>query len=163
MRTRFATLLLAVASPILPMTASAYPPPSFIAKSRVPDVAFEAVVSTFGERWIVTADLLSEASVEINWALQHSGHLKGTFLIDDQQVATAAAAAQFASLPESIYPERGVTLDSPHLRISLSVNCARHTVQIDDPSGVEDRKKVERFMAVWNAIFQQLPVHPTWR
>jgi len=166
MRARHRTTALAVALATFPIASTGYPPPSCTAKSAVPDIAFEAEVTTagpYGEHWTVTLEYGEEASVAIHWTFHTPGHLTGTFLIEPQEVAKAADAAQFASLPQWIDNDRPAPLHQPDLRLDLQVNCRRHEVHLYDPARVENRGQVERFMAVWNAIFRQLPVQPKWK
>ena len=130
---------------------------------------FEARAITagpYGEMWTVKLDHHSSMTVEANWMLNPMGSLKGSFLLDPSDIAkinVAADAAKFFSLPKKISPSNGIPIHAPDLQIRFTSKGKTHLVNLYAPAEVADQAKVARFMSVWSAIHDKLPVRPSWK
>ena len=135
------------------------------AQSKPPlfDISVEAVVITagpYGEFWDLKIDQQANARFEVWWRNWPPGNMEGSFLLntdDVEKIAVVAEKADFFALPAKMHPRGVMSLHAPDFRLQMMVRGRSHKVELYQPNQVEDRAQVDRFMTVWNAVFDLLP------
>lgn len=90
------------------------------------------------------------------------GTIGGDFFLDPEdllQLFTEAQARQFNELPKKIQPAL-LPVHAPTYVIDIRVDGTRHKVQVYHPAGLGQSSELDRFSAVWDAIWKQFPLKP---
>jgi len=132
--------------------------------SKSPAITFEATASTGGvtKSWNFVLRTGHSASFEMRSV--GGSDLKGKVDLNDVDLArieTAAKSAQFSSLPRFIAPTGGLPIHAPSFTLRLGRDGKEYSVELYAPAEVKDRSQVNRFMTVWNAIFDLSALRPT--
>lgn len=132
----------------------------------------EAAVSTagpYGQFWQIDlseyrdgsgAELRFESSLGMG-----GGEIQGRVLLSRERLAAIKdllASTSFSQLPSSITAE-AVPFHRPDFRITSCSGSNCHTVNLYDPATVGESTEGRRFLSVWAAIVEPLPLKPAWQ
>lgn len=138
------------------------------AEEPKPDaLVVEAWISTagpYGEGWDLKLVPSGAVALRVFYSLQPSGSLMGEFTLSEEQVTgirRVIEAERFFDLPPQISAPM-VTLHQPDLRLEVWLGSKHHKVALYDPSQLKGDARVRRFMAVWNKLYEGLPIRPSW-
>jgi hypothetical protein len=76
-------------------------------------------------------------------------------------VRAALDEQQFFGLPAEIVPKSAV-LHMPDFSLNVGRDGRRHKVRLYDPEQMKSDPRAKRFLVVWDALFDGLPVKPSW-
>jgi len=132
----------------------------------------EAVVSTagpYGQFWQINLDEYRDGSgAELRFESSLGmgrGEVHGHVLLNKKQVSAVKdllVNTNFNHLPSSITEEM-VQFHRPDFRISACSGSSCHTVNLYDPAAVGNSADGRRFLSVWTALVEPLPLKPTWQ
>jgi hypothetical protein len=127
----------------------------------------EAYVSTagpYGQLWTLKLTPAGEAELHVLYAFNPSGSLTGTFSLSEERVSAIRRALEkydFMLLPERMSPAL-IAFHMPDLRLAVWNSDKHREVRLYDPKQMAGDPQAKRFLAVWTAVFDGLPVKPTW-
>jgi len=127
----------------------------------------EAWISTagpYGESWDLRLTPSGEMSLRVNYMITPSGNLMARFSLSADQVAgirQVIVSERFFDMPAKVFPAT-LPLHRPALRLDVWLDEKRHSVQLYDPDQLKADPNVRRFLAVWNRLFERLPIRPSW-
>jgi hypothetical protein len=148
-------LLLALAQEATPVPAA------------TPDLLVEAWISTagpYGEMWTLHLTPSGDARLRAYYSLDPSGSLMAEFDVGKEhldRVQASASEQRFFDLPPELSPPTS-PLHRPDLRLEITLGPRKHKVRVYDPDQMKSDVRVKRFMAVWTAVYGNLPVKPSW-
>lgn len=93
------------------------------------------------------------------------GEIGGHVVLNRERLSVVRdvlARTDFDQLPRSISDEI-VPFHRPDLRITACSGAICHTVNLYDPSALGGSAEGQRFLSVWAAIVEPLPLKPTWQ
>jgi hypothetical protein len=135
--------------------------------TAAPDLLAEAWLSTagpYGEGWELRLMPHGDVSLRVFYSLRPSGSLMADFDIDEDHMARIRAAIDaqaFFDLPAEISPKLSA-LHMPDFRLEITLGNRKSKVQLYDPADLKDDSRAKRFLAVWAAIYDGLPLKPKW-
>jgi len=158
-----------VASATMVSLATAQPPHSSPPEeaTAAPPLFVRASVSTagaYGQNWHLTLSPNREVFLQVFYGSNPSGNLMAHFTLSERQVGAirkACEAQRFFELPADLAPQR-IPLHRPHLQIEIHLGVRHHKVSLSDPSALRAHSAADRFLAVWKAVFETLPLRPSW-
>jgi len=127
----------------------------------------EAWISTagpYGESWDLRLTPSGEMSLRVNYMIAPSGNLMARFSLSADHVAAirqVILAERFFDMPAKVFPAT-LPLHRPALRLDIWLDEKRHSVQLYDPDQLKADPNVRRFLAIWNRLFDRLPIRPSW-
>jgi len=127
----------------------------------------KASVSTagpYGESWYLTLTPEGQVSLQVFYSSRPSGNLLAHFNLGEERVLAVKEAlgeAEFFDLPEKLEPSP-VAMHRPHLTIEVYLGARHHTSTLYDPEALVSEATTERFLAVWQRLFETLPFQPSW-
>lgn len=118
------------------------------------------------ESWALTVMPTGRVSLEISYfdSLHAWGNLLGSFMLDPtdlEKIRLVVEGQRFMDLPEKILPSV-LYEHPPQLRLEVSMDGKTHRVDVRDPEEIGTSPELERFLAVWNTVFERIPTKPTW-
>lgn len=131
--------------------------------------AFVSTAGPYGHSWRIDikeysdgsgAELRFEASLDMG-----RSEIQGQVLLNRELLSAfkdLLANANFNQLPDSI-SDKIVPFHRPDFRITACSGSICHTVKLYDPSVVGSSADGQRFLSVWAAIVEPLPLKPTWQ
>jgi hypothetical protein len=137
------------------------------AKVEAPTLTVQASGLTrgpYGERWEFNIAADGAVDLKVGYMLSGAGSLQGQFGPAKHRVEAVRAAVlkeRFMDLPSDLSPEM-VALHMPDLRLSISFGEQTHKVRIYSPDQMGKDPRARRFLAVWRAVFQHVPIRPSW-
>lgn len=127
-----------------------------------PEVEIEASLIAHGsEDWSVHITRTGIAYFRHSYK-KSFGTLRGDFFLDADillQLLTEAQIHQFNDLPRKIQPAL-IPIHAPMYAIDIRVDGNRHKVQVYHPAGFGQSSELDRFSAVWDAIWKEFPLKP---
>jgi hypothetical protein len=93
------------------------------------------------------------------------GTVIGEFSMQADYVARvhrAIETEQFFELPAYMDSGSGY-LHQPHLTLKIDRGTRTHTVRVHDPARLKNDARARRFLRVWAALYERLPMRPSWR
>jgi hypothetical protein len=93
-----------------------------------------------------------------------TGSLLATFSLSAEHLADIREAVEterFFELPASIAP-KSLPMHRPTLRLDIWLEGKQHTVEVNDPAQVDGDANTGHFFAVWNKLYENLPIKPSW-
>ncbi len=132
-----------------------------------PPLFLQASVSTagpYGEGWYLTLAPSGEVSLQVFYSKSPSGSLLARFSLSEQQtlaIRKACDSQDFFGLPSDLAPPQGA-FHRPHLQLDIHFGGRHHKVSLYDPAGLKGQAGTGRFLAVWNSVFEALPLRPSW-
>jgi hypothetical protein len=131
-----------------------------------PPLFLQASISTagpYGEGWYLTLAPSGEVSLQVFYNKSPSGSLLARFALSEQQALTIRKAcdsqAFFALQSDLAPPQRA--FHRPHLQLDIHLGGRHHKVSLYDPAALKGQA-TGQFLAVWNSVFEHLPVKPSW-
>ena len=92
-----------------------------------------------------------------------SGNLMARFSLSADQVAgirSVIESERFFDMPAKIFPAT-LPLHRPALRLDVWLDGKHHSVALYDPAQLKADPNVRRFLAVWERLFESLPIRPS--
>jgi hypothetical protein len=138
------------------------------AEEKPAALVVEAWISTagpYGESWDLRLGPSGEVSLRVNYMVTPSGTVMARFSLSPDHIALIRAAVEserFFDLPGNISPASR-PLHQPALRLDVWLDQKHHTVQAYDPEQLRADPNLRRFLAVWQRLFEPLPIRPSWR
>ena len=118
----------------------------------------------YGESWTLIVPAGGDVSLEILYHLSPMGKMSGEFCVTAERllpIKEAIESERFMELPSRFQPE--VTyFHKPTLRVRVTLGERQHEVELYDPDALADDPRARRFRAVWDEIFELVPLQPTW-
>lgn len=114
--------------------------------------------------WYLTLAPSSEVSLQVFYNQSPSGNLLGRFSLSEQQslaIRKACDAQDFFGLPADLTPPQQA-FHRPHLQLTIHLGGRHHKVSLYDPAELKGQAATIRFLAVWAAVFEGLPLRPSW-
>jgi hypothetical protein len=139
------------------------------AKDNLRIEAYLAAAGTYVQIWKISLkeyDDGSGATIRFKASLgMGKGRIQGDDLIHRARLSVIKdllTKTNFNQLPPTISAEM-VALHRPDYRITACAGTRCHTVNLYDPSDVGSSPEGQRFLEVWNAIVEPLPLKPEWK
>jgi len=132
-----------------------------------PPLFLQASISTagpYGESWYLTLAPSGEVSLQVFYSKSPSGSLLARFSLSEEQALTIRKACEsqtFFALPSDLTPPQRA-FHRPHLQLDIHLAGRHHKVSLYDPAALKGQAATSRFLAVWNSVFEQLPLRPSW-
>jgi hypothetical protein len=129
------------------------------------DLVIQASLSTagpYGDDWQLTLAPDRTVFVEVYYGGAASGSVTGSFFLSAEavsEIANAVETQDFFNLPDEI-SRQWVVLHNPDFFISVSKGGRSHKVNLYNPEELGPMPEVQRFLAVWDALFRHLPLRP---
>jgi hypothetical protein len=145
------------------LTVGSEPAPT----SATPDLWAEAWLSTagpYGQGWSLRLAPSGNVSLRVFYMGTPAGSLLADFDPGDGYEARVRAVLndqQFFVLPAEITPKAAM-LHMPDFSLNIGLGSRRHKVRLYDPEQMKSDPRAKRFLAVWTALFDGLPVKPSW-
>ncbi len=127
----------------------------------------KASISTagpYGESWYLTLAPDREANLQVFYSTSPSGTLLARFSLSGEQVLAVRetlVSEDFFALPPELAPSE-VLMHRPRLVVDVYLGARHHTVSLYDPEKLKSLPTTSRFLAVWQRIFEALPLRPSW-
>lgn len=156
--------LLALTSLVLLTSCVTHGPAPAVDKLRI-----EAWASTNGEFWKVRiAEFRDGSGAEVQYESFLGfgrGELSGSLAIHQERVSAIKAllaSEEFFDLPLSISkPASGFHRPDFFLNACLGKQCRK--VNLYDPSAMGNAPEAQRFLSLWDAVVEPLPLKPAWK
>jgi hypothetical protein len=126
--------------------------------------AFLSTAGAYGENWHLTLAPNGEVFLQVFYGSSPSGNVMAHFTFSETRVGAikkACEAQQFFELPTDLAPLQR-PLHKPSLQIEIHLGGRHHKVSLYDPSALRAHAAANRFLAVWNTVFETLPLRPSW-
>ncbi|WP_263773036.1 hypothetical protein [Propionivibrio soli] len=127
-----------------------------------PEMEIEASLLTHGyQDWSVHITRTGRAYFHYS-NMNPFGLISGEFFLDPDilmSLAKEAQAYQFNELPKEIKPAL-LPVHAPTYSIEIRLDATRHSVQVFHPAGLDQSAELDRFSAVWDAVWKQFPLKP---
>jgi len=94
-----------------------------------------------------------------------SGTVMGEFSMQADyvdRVHKAIETERFFDLPASLDSGSGY-FHQPDLFLRIDRGGRTHTVRVHDPARLKNDARAQRFLRVWAALYERLPMRPSWR
>ena len=141
--------------------------PQVSTTGKTPDLWVEAWLSTagpYGEGWTLRLAPNGNVFLRVLYMGNPSGNLLADLDVGDEYERHLRAAIEthrFFDLPTDISPKSAV-LHLPDFTMDVALGGKRHKVRLYDPKQLEADSRTKRFLAVWEALFEGLPMKPSW-
>ena len=133
-------------------------PSAFLVKASI------STAGPYGESWYLTLAPDGEANLQIFYSTTPSGTLLARFRLSGEDVLAVRETLEsedFFALPPELAPSE-VHMHRPRLVVEVYLGGRHHTVSLYDPEKLESLPTTRRFLAVWQRIFEALPLRPSW-
>ena len=133
-------------------------PSAFLVKASI------STAGPYGESWYLTLAPDGEANLQIFYSTSPSGTLLARFRLSGEDVLAVRETLEsedFFALPPELAPSE-VHMHRPRLVVEVYLGGRHHTVSLYDPEKLESLPTTHRFLAVWQRIFEALPLKPSW-
>ncbi len=134
---------------------------------QAPVVIVTALMTTagpYGESWVFTMTPEGRASLKVVYMGNPRGSLMAQFDLREtaiEAIRKAITSERFFEIPAKLTPEV-FGFHKPALQLDVRVGGVYHNVNVYDPAQLGKDAAVERFRKVWNAVFAELPLRPSW-
>jgi hypothetical protein len=126
--------------------------------------AFASTGGAYGENWHLTLAPNGEVFLQVSYATSPSGEVMAHFTFSERSIGAireVCKTQQFFDLPTDIAPLERMG-HKPSLQIEIHLAGRHHKASLYDPSALRTHAAANRFLAVWNAVFETLPLRPSW-
>lgn len=128
-----------------------------------PSLRVRAVAGIGEELWVVEMAADGSVDLELTHLYKRDKDLKRSFGPSDARIGAvrrALESAEFLKLPANII-RKLVTVDATGLRLAVTAGKSSHEVYLYEPEELVRDKRAKRFLSVWNALFDSLPIRPS--
>jgi hypothetical protein len=117
---------------------------------------------TYGDLYKLMLPGGDGVELEVVSFLSPMGKVSGSYFADSVKVRALAEAIvihQFSALPSRISTKNPVPFHAPEYRLSVTLDGKTHRVLLVAPQFKSQTEEAKRFVAVWNAVFELVPVN----
>ena len=133
-------------------------PSAFLVKASI------STAGRYGESWYLTLAPDGEANLQVFYSTSPSGTLLARFSLAAEHVLAVRetlVSEEFFALPPQLEASEP-PMHRPRLVVEVYLGGRHHTVSLYDPEKLESQPTTSRFLAVWQRIFEALPLRPSW-
>jgi len=126
--------------------------------------AFASTGGAYGENWDLTLAPDGAVFLQVSYGTSPSGEVMAHFTFSEwrtRAIREVCETQRFFDLPTDLAPLERLG-HKPSLQIEIHLAGRRHKVSLYDPSALRTHAAANRFLAVWNAVFETLPLRPSW-
>ena len=126
--------------------------------------AFISTAGAYGETWQLTLAPNGDVFLQVFYGASPSGDVMAHFTLSERGIGAireACETQQFFDLPTDLAPLERLG-HKPSLQIEIHLAGRHHKASLYDPAALRTHAAANRFLALWNAVFETLPLRPSW-